>query len=89
MTTVIQWDTYPDKGCEVASSCFACPLAQCRYDDLAAYRRWRRGKVDEQAASMRDQGVTTEEIAVFQGVRLRTVFRRQRRHQFYLTKEAT
>ena len=36
----------PDVGCAVASSCFICPLPQCKYDDPAAYHLWLRQRRD-------------------------------------------
>lgn len=30
-----------DTGCSVSPSCFSCPLARCKYDDLKVYA-WLR-----------------------------------------------
>mgnify|MGYP001558622105 FL=1 len=77
----IQWDQYPDRGCEAAPRCLSCPLAQCRYDDPAAYQHLRRGDVE--AHTLAAQGMKPSEIAIHQGVLVRTVYRRLARLSRY------
>lgn len=77
----IQWDQYPDRGCEAAPRCLSCPLERCRYDDPAAYQRLRTGDVEAKALTL--QGMRPSEIAAHQGVRERTVFRRLARLRRY------
>lgn len=33
---------YNDTGCSVSSSCFTCPLPECRYDNPTSYNNWMR-----------------------------------------------
>ena len=77
----IQWDQYPDRGCEAAPRCLSCPLARCRYDDPAAYQRLRTGDVE--ANAMMQEGMNISEIAIHQGVLVRTVYRRLARLSRY------
>ena len=80
-TDGILWNQYPDRGCEAAPRCLLCPLERCRYDDPAAYQRLRTGDVE--AHTLTIQGMKPSEIAIHQGVRVRTVFRRLARLRRY------
>ena len=61
-TAVIQ---VPDDGCEVAASCFDCPLSRCKNDDLDWYRFWRnRVKHLLIGQEIERDGLTIEEAAV-------------------------
>lgn len=33
-----------DTGCQVSPSCLRCPLPQCKYDDPAGWKAWRRNQ---------------------------------------------
>ena len=61
-TAVIQ---VPDDGCEVATSCFDCPLSRCKHDDHDWYRFWRRHiKHLRMGQEIERDGLTLEEAAV-------------------------
>ena len=81
MSDGIQWNQYPDRGCEAAPRCLSCPLARCRYDDPTAYQHLRTGVLE--ANTLQAQGMIPSEIAAHQGVRVRTVFRRLARLRRY------
>jgi len=71
---------YQDTGCEVASSCFDCPLSQCKYDDPAWFQRNRRLARDFNTRSAMEQdGLTVAEAADRFSVNVRTIFRIMRR----------
>ena len=56
--------SYEDTGCSVAPSCLSCPLAQCKYDDPAAFYRYlRQKKAVEVHSVMQSEGLTVAEAA--------------------------
>ena len=68
-----------DEGCEVAPSCFDCPLSRCKHDDPDWYRFWRQ-RVNHLLIGLeieRDQ-LTNEEAAKRFGLADRQVFRIKR-----------
>ena len=71
---------YADDGCEVASSCLACPLPRCKYDDIRWYERNRRLANDlRMTAVIEREGLSAEEAAARFAITKRTVFRVLRR----------
>lgn len=68
-----------DTGCEVAPSCFACTLPDCKYDPSLKRLtdpEWASQKVTRrraEVATMVDDGVADEEIAAAFGVGLETI----------------
>ncbi len=75
-TAVIQ---VPDDGCEVATSCFDCPLSRCKHDDLDWYKFWRkRVKHLLIGQEIERDGLTTEETSVRFQITDRQVFRIKR-----------
>lgn len=70
-------NTIVNDGCEVASSCFICPLPDCKYDGLNAVAVKQAGvqaRYDEIIAC-HYQGMTNAKIAERFGVSERTVER--------------
>lgn len=67
---------YEDIGCEVAATCFDCPLSRCKFDDMAWYQKYRRMAQDlRMAAIIHDQGLSIAEAAARFAITPRTVFR--------------
>ena len=68
-----------DEGCEVAQSCFDCPLSRCKHDDIDWYRFWRkRVKHLLIGQEIERDGLTTEEASVRFQITDRQVFRIKR-----------
>ena len=69
-------DPVPDlpdpPACDVSASCLDCPLPTCRYEDPAAYLRWRHAT---HGMLIREQGWSPSRAARELGVSERTVFR--------------
>ena len=75
-TAVIQ---VPDGGCEVAASCFDCPLSRCKHDDHDWYRFWsKRVKHLLMGQEIERDGLTVEEAAARYRITDRQVFRMKR-----------
>ena len=71
---------YADTGCEVALTCLACPLPQCKYDDPAWYQAYRRhGRDIEVVDAYRTEGLSVFEVAKRFNLSPRTVHRSLRR----------
>lgn len=71
---------YPDTGCEVSMSCLTCPLPQCKFDDPAWYKTYRRQERDlEYLLAHIQEGLSVFEIAGRFRVSPRTVHRAIRR----------
>lgn len=72
---------FPDEGCDEATSCFDCPLPQCRHDDPAWYqgelrRRFHEALVSSyRATSGPDAQERRRRVAQEHGVGVRTVQR--------------
>jgi len=66
---------YRDEGCELAPSCLACPLPQCRYDTPTGGRWLGNRPRDAEILELRRGGKLIEEIAEHFRVSRRTVFR--------------
>ena len=65
-----------DQGCDESPRCTSCPLPACKYDDAAAWNAFHRNKAWRTVISNAQQrGMTPREIAVEQGVYVRTVYR--------------
>ena len=74
--------TFVDNGCEVSTSCLACPLPQCKFDDPLWYRAYRRQERDlEYLLAQKMEGLSVFEIARRCRVSPRTVHRGIRRIQ--------
>lgn len=70
------FDHYEDTGCEVATTCLACPLPRCKFDDMEWYAKYRRMARDLRIASiMHDEGLSIAEAATRFSITPRTVFR--------------
>lgn len=71
---------YADTGCEVAMTCLACPLPQCKFDDPAWYQAYRRhGRDIAVLDAHRTEGLSVFEVAKRFNVSPRTVHRSLRR----------
>lgn len=71
---------YRDTGCEVAPSCFACPLPRCRYDTpggLAAMVRTSRDAAI--ADAVRRRKLPIDDVAEMFGLSRRSIYRALRR----------
>ncbi len=74
--------SYADTGCEVSGACLSCPLPQCKFDDPAWYREFRRQTRDlEYFLAQKLEGLSVFEIARRCRVSPRTVHRGIRRVQ--------
>ena len=62
----------PDEGCEFAPSCLNCHLPVCKEDNYVAVRR---AVQQEQARSLRAQGLKVQEIAEVMGKGQKQIFR--------------
>ncbi|MDP2949726.1 MAG: helix-turn-helix domain-containing protein [Chloroflexota bacterium] len=73
---------YRDEGCDLYSSCLACPLPRCRYDEPGGARALLNlGRDREILHLRRRQGLAVETLARRYGVSRRTVFRILRKGQ--------
>ena len=68
-------DGHPvDTGCEVSSSCLACPLAECIFDNpilMSTYKRIKRWKrIYDNTLNL-----TPQQAAEQEGITVRTFFR--------------
>ena len=71
---------YRDTGCEVSSSCLACPLPQCKFDDPVWYQQYRRQSRDDDIVTAHRRGdITVFQLASRFGLSPRTVHRALRR----------
>ena len=70
-----EFTRYRDSGCDVSSSCLACPLPRCRYEEPGGLRALLNKTRDEQMVTQRAIGVPVAELATRFGVSRRTVFR--------------
>ena len=67
---------YEDTGCEVASTCLACPLPRCKFDDMEWFAKYRRLARDLRMASViQEEGLSIAEAAERFSITPRTVFR--------------
>ncbi len=67
---------FEDTGCEVSLSCLVCPLPQCKHDDPAWYRRYKRLTKDRIVlTTMQSENLTAGETAERFSVTARTIFR--------------
>lgn len=84
---------YADTGCEVARTCFECPLSRCKFDDMAWFNTYRRLAHDFHiATAIHSEGLSVKEAAQRFSVTPRTIFRilnRCRRAMRELTPEET
>jgi len=59
---------WADKGCEIAHSCFNCPLVQCKYDNPLGYRSYlkeqRYAKIAAAFASGESVSQITDRFAI-------------------------
>jgi AraC-like DNA-binding protein len=71
---------YADNGCEVSGTCLACPLPQCKFDNLLWYRAYRReGRDLELQEAHNAEKLSVFEIAQRFHISSRTVQRALRR----------
>ena len=76
------FDHYADLGCEVAPTCFACPLPHCKFDDLPRYNKYRRLAPDlYMARVIHNEGLSIAAAAARFSITPRTVFRVLNRHR--------
>ena len=66
---------FQDRGCDLSPSCLACPLPVCKYDDPSWIRRVDRQSRVNEIFSLREEGMTANDIAPLVGVSPRTVHR--------------
>jgi hypothetical protein len=66
---------YADTGCDIQSSCLACPLVRCRYDEPGGARKLLSEDRDRDILSLRSEGRPISAIATRFGISRRTVFR--------------
>ena len=71
-----RFDHYADTGCEVAPTCFDCPLPRCKFDDMEWFYKYRRlGRYLHMASVIHSEGLSVSEAAERFSVTQRTVFR--------------
>ena len=69
--------TYPpDQGCDLAPRCLQCPFPECRYDREGTAKRLSFVLAGKEAARLRAEGNTTDQIAEKLRCSKRAVFRR-------------
>jgi hypothetical protein len=76
--------TYADRGCSeqgilISTSCLACPLSVCKYDDHEVVVQWlqgRRALTTESKEFYNGNTQRVKELAVEKGVSERTIWRR-------------
>ena len=67
---------HQDNGCEVSTSCLACPLPACKHDNPLFYQRWRRQVRDRHIVrQMKQRGLSVSRAALVFQVTERTIFR--------------
>ena len=72
-------DCHEECGCREAACCFLCPLAVCRYDDIAGFQaeeyrlRWQR--LTARARTLQAQGHHPRSIAIAMRITERTAYR--------------
>lgn len=71
------WQHLEDTGCSVAPKCLECPLPRCIYEDgaLDEIRSQRVEVRNQQIYSLRQQGLSVDEIAQLHGLSNRSVWR--------------
>lgn len=73
---------YADDGCEVARSCFTCPLPMCKYDDPGwLQREHRRTRDTAVLRARRTDRLSVAEVARRFGISTRTVHRILKQHR--------
>ncbi len=73
---------YRDTGCDLASSCLACPLARCKHDEPGALARTAMAARDREIAYLRRRhGAPVDMLARTYGLSRRTIFRIMRREE--------
>jgi len=70
------WE-FRDEGCDLYPSCLSCPLPRCKFDE--GVKRTKTKLRAMKVKRMRDEGMSTKEIAKALGVSQRTVQRLLRR----------
>jgi hypothetical protein len=71
---------YVDNGCEVSGTCLACPLPQCKFDNISWYRAYRReGRDLELQTAHNSEKLSVFEVAKRFHISPRTVHRALRR----------
>ncbi len=76
-------DIYQDTGCEVAVSCFQCPLSRCKFDDMEWFIKYRRMAHDlRMAAVIHGEGLSITQAAERFSITTRTVLRVLRRCRY-------
>lgn len=71
----------PDDGCDVAPSCFECPLPDCKHADPAPYQRWRHSQRDRPIMDAIQQRGLSPAAAERFGVSTRQIYRVIRRNR--------
>lgn len=66
---------YADTGCDIHDRCLTCPLVRCRYDERGGIASIRRREVGREAARLREEGKTVDEVAAALGISRRSVHR--------------
>ena len=70
-----EWD-YPDRGCELWSSCLQCPFPRCRYDQPGGISSSVRESRNSEIQRLRREGrMTIGELAARFGLSKRTIHR--------------
>jgi len=76
----VEYEHYPDTGCDLADSCLNCPLPRCVEDMPRGKAGHRQKEVDSEIASLHEiRGVSVIEIARRFNVTKRTVQRSLKR----------
>lgn len=69
------YDDFPDRGCDLAPSCLACPLPTCRYE--LPPKQGRAWLQRQRFADLLAEGHTLSECVELMGLTRRTAYRMQ------------
>ncbi|MBA4181417.1 MAG: hypothetical protein C0506_12570 [Anaerolinea sp.] len=76
-----EYTDYEDGGCDLYSSCLACPLPRCRYDAPGGASAMLRTGRDEAILRCAERdGASIDSIAEMFGLSRRTIFRVLKKH---------
>lgn len=73
--TLLEYEYYPDNGCEVAPSCLNCPLPKCVEDVPKGKFYWKKNEQVKEITKLFCEGRNTKEIASLLNISYRTVIR--------------
>lgn len=78
----IDFEHYPDSGCQASPSCLSCPLPVCKHDDPYALQRSITAALDLKVwQAVKQDGLSIEDAMERFQVTERTVYRKLARCQ--------